>query len=279
LPEAILLDATEPTMHLGNGALTPECAALALGAAGIGLAAAAADVIRVRREQTSRPNLALAFGLGTLVFAAQAWNVPVLPGVSAHLVGGVLLAWMLGPGLGAWTMAVVLALQAVLLGDGGITSLGANILNMALLPAGSVYACRKVIAASANEAGWKRVGLASLLSAAAVVLAAAVIPLESALFRSTADLAGWSDFATRMIVTHLGVGLFEGLTTLALLFALSRVTARATPNGQSHLAWRALLVTGALSLALAALAITSSSSLLDGYEASAQRSGMSWLLK
>src|SRR5262245_37103232 len=123
-------------MHLGNGALTPECAALAFGAAGIGLAAAGADVARELRGcdgAASRQKLILAAGLGTLVFAAQALNVPVLPGVSAHLVGGVLLAWMLGPGRGAWTMALILGLQAAVLGDGGITALGANILNMAIL--------------------------------------------------------------------------------------------------------------------------------------------------
>ena len=264
-------------MHLGNGALTPECAALAYGAAGISLSAAGLDM--GRHWQTSRQKLLLAVGLGGLVFAAQALNVPVLPVVSAHLVGGVLLAWMLGPGLGAWTMAIVLTAQALLIGDGGITALGANILNMAILPAGCVYACRKLVMASAEKYGWKGIGLASLLSAAAVILAAALIPLETALFRSAADLAGWSDFTGRMIATHLWVGLFEGLTTLALIFALARLAVRTTSNVQTHRSWRRLLVTGALGLVLATLAVTSSSSLPDGYEASAQSSGMNWLLK
>ncbi len=63
-------------MHLGNDAITPECVALTLGAAGTGLAAAA---IGMRREPLSRQKLALAGGLGAAVFAAQAINVPVLP--------------------------------------------------------------------------------------------------------------------------------------------------------------------------------------------------------
>src|SRR5262245_42363432 len=103
-------------MHLGNGAITPECVALTYTAAAAGLAAGAAEM---RRAGLTRDKLALAAGLGCLVFAAQAVNVPILPGTSGHLVGGVLLAWVLGPGLGAWTMAVVLAAQAMLLGDGG----------------------------------------------------------------------------------------------------------------------------------------------------------------
>src|SRR5437660_81918 len=108
-------------MHLGNGAITPECAVLTYGAAAAGLAASAAAL------RASRPTVAklqLAAGLACAVFAAQAINVPVAPGFSAHLVGGVFLAWALGPALGTWTMAAVLAVQAVALGDGGIAALG-----------------------------------------------------------------------------------------------------------------------------------------------------------
>src|SRR4051794_13194047 len=113
-------------MHLGNGAITPECAAVTFGAAAAGLAGRAAG-LRVERPTVEK--LQLAVGLGCVVFAAQAINVPVAAGISGHLVGGVLLAWALGPALGAWTIALVLAIQAIALGDGGIAALGANVLN------------------------------------------------------------------------------------------------------------------------------------------------------
>ena len=122
-------------MHLGNGAITPECAALTYGQQ-------RRPDWRLVRRRCERSGVSRAKScnwprrLGCLVFAAQAINVPVAPGTSAHLVGGVLLAWLLGPGLGAWTMALVLAVQAMLLGDGGMAALGANVLNMAILPAG-----------------------------------------------------------------------------------------------------------------------------------------------
>src|SRR5688572_15566265 len=105
-------------MHLGNGAITPECAVLTVGGAAAGLAAAA---VSLRKLESPSGKLLLAGGLGALIFAAQAINVPVWPGISGHLVGGVLLAWALGPGLGAWTMALILAVQALWLGDGGLT--------------------------------------------------------------------------------------------------------------------------------------------------------------
>jgi cobalt/nickel transport system permease protein len=138
-------------MHLGNEAITPECAAITLVGAGLGLAAAG---VQIRRQPVSREQVALAAGLGALVFAAQAINVPVLPGTSAHLVGGVLLAWMIGPGLAAWTMAIVLLVQAVMLGDGGLAAYGANVINMALLPAGAVALCRKLQVAEVRR--WQR---------------------------------------------------------------------------------------------------------------------------
>src|SRR6266496_1104539 len=128
-------------MHLGNGAITPECVALTYGAAAAGLTASA---VAIRKAGVTGDKLQLAAGLGCLVLAAQAINVPIGPGMSAHLVGGVLLAWMLGPGLGVWTMALVLTAQALLLGDGGIAALGANVLNMAILPAGIVAAAKQL---------------------------------------------------------------------------------------------------------------------------------------
>jgi cobalt/nickel transport system permease protein len=203
--------------------------------------------------------------LGAFVFAAQMFNVPVLPGISAHLVGGVLLAWMLGPGLGAWTMAIVLALQAILLGDGGLASLGANIVNMALLPAGVVVALRRF------ECG--RVSVTAAAAGLAVLLAALLIPLETALFRSASELAGWSDFASRMAFSHVAAGAAESAMTLVLLLALSPATSPA------KVSWRTSLTRAALCLAMLAVLVTLSSSLPDSYEAAAESSGFAWLLK
>ena len=64
------------------------------------------------------------------VFAAQMINIPVAPGISGHLVGAALSAVLLGPWRAMIVMAVVLAVQALLFQDGGITALGANTLDM-----------------------------------------------------------------------------------------------------------------------------------------------------
>ncbi len=68
------------------------------------------------------------------VFALQAFNIPVMMGTSGHLVGGALVAIVLGsPFAAVFVLSLVLIVQGVLFGDGGITTMGANIVNMGVI--------------------------------------------------------------------------------------------------------------------------------------------------
>jgi cobalt/nickel transport system permease protein len=242
-------------MHLGNGAITPECVVLTMSVGAVGLAAA---VVTLRREMT-RDKLLLAAGLGTLVFAAQALNFPVTAGISAHLVGGVLLAWSLGPALGACTMAIILTVQALALGDGGLAALGANVLNMALLPAGLVALAKR-----------RSLATAALVAGLAVPLAAVLIAVETALFRPLAELSHWPSFAALLIGTHLWIGALEAGLTAALVAGLVKLA-------QPQRSWRVALCCLTAAALLAAL-WPHSSNLPDGYEAAAIASGQEQLL-
>jgi cobalt/nickel transport system permease protein len=85
------------------------------------------------RAERSDPEHVPAGTLGALsafVFAAQLVNVPLLPGTSGHLVGGMLAAALVGPWRGILVMSVVLAVQALLFQDGGVTAFGTNLLAM-----------------------------------------------------------------------------------------------------------------------------------------------------
>ena len=258
-------------MHLGNSAITTECVVLTAGAAAAGLGAA---LVALRRQSPAEGKLLLAAGLGSLVFAAQAINVPVWPGISAHLVGGVLLAWAAGPALGAITMALLLGLQAALLGDGGVAALGANILNMALLPAALVALARC----------WSNANVtAAMVAALSVPLAAALIVLETAVFRSAGELSGLGSFAARMIGTHLWIGVLEGGITLAAVAALAWQAQRRAGGAWLgvHSLPVSLRISGAclaIALVLAIAAFPLASSAPDGYEAAAQSSGRTGLL-
>jgi len=255
-------------MHLGNDAITPECAAIAVGAAAAGLASGA---VAMRRNGLTRDRLLLAAGLGALVFAAQAINVPVGSGISAHLVGGVVLAATLGPGLGAWTMALVLASQAIFLGDGGLAALGANVLNMALVPAGIVAVAKQFAMLPADS---PRLSLLGVAAALAVVVAAGLIVVETAAFRPLSELAGWSRFAALMLGTHLWIGVFEGVLTAAIVAALAWITSPA--DGRNSIRPRLAYV--AVAILIVSALVPLSSELPDGYEAAAQMSGMERLL-
>ena len=73
--------------------------------------------------------------LAAFIFAVQMLNFPVAGGTSGHLLGAALAAVLLGPWLACLVMAVVLTAQAFVFADGGITALGANVLNMGVLGA------------------------------------------------------------------------------------------------------------------------------------------------
>ena len=248
-------------MHLGNGAITLECSALTTGLAAAGLAATATAIYR---ERPTLGKLGQAVACGCLVFAAQAVNVPIGTSTSAHLVGGVLAAWLLGPALAVWTMALVLALQALLLGDGGIAALGANTINMAIVPAAAWMACKRFSSVHvARSAGYA--------AALAIPLAALLIVVETAAFRDAAQLINWLSFAAQMFSTHLFIGVLEGLLTAGIVAsaALSPVTNRRP----------ALLAAAAATAVFVAFTLPISSSLPDGYEAAAVASGFEWLLQ
>jgi cobalt/nickel transport system permease protein len=75
-------------------------------------------------------------GLAAAFFlVGDAPMVPITIGTEGHLLGGTLAVALLGPWLGGLTIAVVCIIQALVLGDGGITTLGLTITNLALVPA------------------------------------------------------------------------------------------------------------------------------------------------
>ena len=67
------------------------------------------------------------------VFAAQMINFPILFGTSGHLVGGTFLAVLLGPYAAILSMTIILMMQALIFADGGLSTFGANVFNMAVI--------------------------------------------------------------------------------------------------------------------------------------------------
>jgi len=81
-------------------------------------------------EERCRWSLCLRQG----IFAMQAFNIPVPWGTTGHLLGAALAAIVLGsPYAGIFVLTLVLLVQGIIFGDGGITVMGANIINMGVV--------------------------------------------------------------------------------------------------------------------------------------------------
>jgi cobalt/nickel transport system permease protein len=90
--------------------------------------------IKWSKENLDEKYIPLLAVLAAGIFAIQSFNLPVPFGSSGHLLGAALVAIVFGsPYAAIIVLSIVLILQALFFGDGGITALGANILNMAIV--------------------------------------------------------------------------------------------------------------------------------------------------
>jgi cobalt/nickel transport system permease protein len=116
-------------MHIPDGYLGPPTY-LAAYAACAPLWAIAARRLRERLSARRAPLLAISAAFSFLVMM---FNVPLPGGTTGHAVGGVLIAIAVGPWGAMLSITIALAIQALLFGDGGITAIGANCLNIAFV--------------------------------------------------------------------------------------------------------------------------------------------------
>lgn len=116
-------------MHIPDGFIDAKVA-LVTGAIATAGVAVATSKMKHSLEHRAAPMI----GLGAaFVFAAQMINFPVAGGTSGHLIGGVLMATVLGLPAAVLIMTTVLLVQCLLFADGGVTALGANVTNMAIV--------------------------------------------------------------------------------------------------------------------------------------------------
>ena len=125
-------------MHIPDGYLGPPTYA-ALWAAMLAIWRSAAIKVKKTMKAAETPLLALGAAVS---FVIMMFNVPVVGGTTGHATGSALLSIVLGPWAAVIAVSIALAVQALLFGDGGITSYGANCFNMAFVGAivgGAVY--------------------------------------------------------------------------------------------------------------------------------------------
>ncbi|MEV4709780.1 energy-coupling factor ABC transporter permease [Micromonospora sp. NPDC049374] len=207
-------------MHISNGIINGPVAAVF---AVIALAAMAYCVMRGRQDLDDR--LAPMAGLvAAFIFAVQMLNFPIFSaGVSGHLLGGALAAMLVGPWVGALCVAVVLVVQALVFGDGGVAMLGLNITNMAVIGIAVAYL---LIALLLRLLPRTPAGLAvtAFVSALVSVVVAAMGFVLQYQLGGTTDLGGnLAGLAGTMAVSHLFIGVGEGLITATTVVTVAKV--------------------------------------------------------
>jgi cobalt/nickel transport system permease protein len=215
-------------MHIPDGYLSPAtCAALYAGASPFWYVA----LRRVRRAMHTRlvPLVSL---LAAFSFVVMMFNLPLPGGTTGHAVGVGLSASIVGPWASILAISVALVIQAIFFGDGGITAIGANCFNMAIVGSVVAWGVYSLVASGASLLSRRRVIAAGMAGYAAVNAAALAAAFEfgaqPALYR---DASGaplycpypWSITIPAMMVGHLLVaGVAEFVLSAGVVAFLQR---------------------------------------------------------
>ncbi len=151
--------------------------------------------------------------MAAFIFAAQMLNFPVAGGTSGHVLGAALAAILLGPWVGVLIMACVFIVQCLIFQDGGLTALGANILNMGIIACFVGYYLYQGVVSFWGERRRSQLVAAFLGAWLSIVAAAAATAIELA-------VSGTSPLAVAlpaMAGVHVLIGIGEGLVTAAVI--------------------------------------------------------------
>ncbi|MFF4900829.1 energy-coupling factor ABC transporter permease [Streptomyces sp. NPDC001068] len=204
-------------MHVPDGFIdAPTSAVTAVVAAG-----ALAVSLRGARRELDERTAPLAGLVAAFIFAVQMLNFPVAAGTSGHLLGGALAAILVGPYTGVLCVSVVLLMQGILFADGGLTALGVNITDMAIVTTVVAYAVfrglLKVLPRTRRS-----------VTAASFVAALLSVPAASVAFTLLYAIGGTTDVsigkvATAMIGVHVLIGVGEAAITALTVGAVVAV--------------------------------------------------------
>jgi cobalt/nickel transport system permease protein len=215
-------------MHIPDGYLSPTTCAV-LTAAMVPVWATAAR--RAQRVVKSRYAPMMAVG-AAYAFLVMLFNVPIPDGTTAHAVGAVLIAVLLGPWAATISVSTALLIQALFFGDGGVLAFGANAFNMAFVMPFVGYGIYRLVAGDAALTSSRRALAAGVggyvgLNVAALVTAIE-FGLQPTLFHSADGTPLYAPFhlaqtIPAMALAHLTVaGFVEFALTVGVVTYLQR---------------------------------------------------------
>lgn len=204
-------------MHVPDGFINAPVSA----ATGVIAAGAIAVSLRGARRELDERTAPLAGLVAAFIFAVQMLNFPVAAGTSGHLLGGALAAILVGPYTGVLCVSVVLLMQGVLFADGGLTALGVNITDMAIVTTVVAYlifrGLVKVLPRTRRS-----------ITASSFIAALLSVPAAAVAFTFLYALGGTTDVsigkvATAMVGVHVLIGIGEAAITALTVGAVIAV--------------------------------------------------------
>jgi cobalt/nickel transport system permease protein len=210
-------------MHIPDGYLSPStCAVLYVGAAAGWYSA----LKRLKRKLMTRL-IPLISVFAAFSFVVMMFNLPLPGGTTGHALGVTIATIVLGPSGGILAISIALVIQALFFGDGGISTLGANCFNMAIVGSLVAYASYRLLASGSAITSRKRVvaaAIAGYLAVNAAALVAAVeFGIQPALFHDATGTPLYAPYPLKvaipaMMIGHLTfAGLAEAVITAGLV--------------------------------------------------------------
>ncbi len=161
-------------MHIPDGYLSPQTA-IPMVALMVPVWGVAVKKVQATLKKKEVPVLAIGAAFS---FTIMMFNLPIPGGSSAHAVGAVLLAILLGPWSACIGVSVALIIQALMFGDGGVLAIGANCFNMGVVMPWVGYWSYKLIKGKADSLSTRSMVAAFLAGYLGLNAAAFVTALE-----------------------------------------------------------------------------------------------------
>ncbi len=161
--------------------------------------------------------------VSALLIVVQLFEFPVAAGGSTwHFLGGTAVSMVLGPFAGVISMTITLMIQAFAFGDGGLTSFGANVFNMAIIGAFSFFIVKAFLMRGFS---FKQLALGMFFaSVVSNVCTALAVGIEIGLFPMVGTLGGLTVTVPSMLFWYVPTGVVEGVVSSALIVSLARLS-------------------------------------------------------
>ena len=177
--------------------------------------------IRSAKDLIADKFIALTGMMSALIFVLQMINFPIAAGTSGHLLGGALAVIVLGPRLGLICLSVVVIIQSLLFADGGLSALGVNVLNMAIVTSATSWFIVKYWIKFIGKNKTSIVSVSVLAGILSVVFSSIAFTIQYAIGGTISIPVGTVLLA--MVTTHFIIGFGEGVITALIITLLIRV--------------------------------------------------------